>query len=149
MRLGLGDCVNGFDDTTGDPCGAVVTTDPTFTITPLNATQGDCAYGQAATGYCNPAPSVIAGNSGSSSGSSGSIAAYLASLTNAASGAIKAATTPAPYVLPGTNTLYNPATGQIVGSVNSSGALSTSALGGSGLLLLMLAGFAIFALEKR
>ena len=134
MRVSLGDL-------TCDESGCYES-DPTapVTVTTLNPYQGDCVYGQAPSGYCNPAPVTTQPKPPASN----SIAAFLASLTNAASGAVRAATTPAPYLIPGTNTLFNPATGQIAGATPSA-----AVAGGGSLMLLLLAGIAIFALEKR
>ena len=148
MRVGIGDIVCDESGCYDDGTGGTIPTPP---VTILNANQGDCIYGQAATGYCNPAPlpGIASGGGSQPSGSSGTIASLLASLTNAASGAVKAATTPAPYYITGPNgqsVLYNPATGTIGQSaLTSLGGTS----GGSSLMLLALAAVAIFALEKR
>ena len=141
MRVSLGDCVEGTDDITFLPCdtGVPLPYSPPSTL----CVTSDCL----ATGApLTPAQQAQLGVQGSPSAAPGSIAAFLASLTNAASGAVRAATTPAPYYVTGPNgqsVLFNPATGGILGTGGAAVA------GGGSLMLLLLAGIAIFALEKR
>jgi hypothetical protein len=83
-------------------------------------------------------PGSTTTSTGSSSGvTPASIAAAIAAAANAATGVYRATSTPS--VIPGTNAIYNPATGQIT----NAGLLSTSGLGttlSSMLPLLLLVG---------
>ena len=88
---GLGDCVDDGD------CGATDVVDPSQIAQII------------ASSPVTLAPPVTYTQPGSSS-----TAADIAAAANAAANAAKAlATTQGPYVVPGTNTIYNPATGQI------------------------------------
>jgi hypothetical protein len=159
MRVGLGDCISGFDDESGETCSATAP----GAVSPI--TGGNCIYGVDTNGNCLNAPYMLPGTgptiqplptslpgapqTGGSS-SSNSIAAFLNQLTGAASAAVRSVTTPAPYYISGPNgqsVLYNPATG----TVGNAASLSAVGLAGgsSGLMLLALAAVAIFALEKR
>ena len=159
MRVGIGDIVcdesGCYDDgstssgntPTFTPSNLCVTSDCLMSGTPLTPAQ--LASMGVGSGLPANTSGAITPASGSSSSSSNPITALLASLTSAASGAVKAATTPAPYYITGPNgqsVLYNPATGTV-------GQSALSSLGGtsgcSSLMLLALAAVAIFALEKR
>lgn len=123
--------------------------------TPVSQTNpvGNCAAGAVdlATGLCTstapsstptttPATTPPAGTPASGAMTGAQLAALISGTGAAASQVIRASGSP--YVIPGTNVLYNPATGQIVGS---SSAVTASVLG-TNLMPLLIVGVAAFML---
>lgn len=143
---GLGDCVVGaVDPDTGDTIGGCgISIDPStniFTEVPFPTGSGiypppgyTCVAD--AGGQCVDTPIPI--NPGTTS-SGGLTQQQLSTILNAATNALNIENQATqPHLIPGTNVLYNPATGQIVSGVGSGVSLSGSGLtlGNSSLLVM-------------
>jgi hypothetical protein len=141
--LGQAQCVVGEDDG-GDPvygpCPASGSGDPSSdTGAACSTTSGTGIMD--ASGNCD----VTAPYSGSpsSSPSGGLTPAQIAALLSGSSTLLKS--TQSPYLIPGTNVVYNPATGQIVGSSGSITASSiASSLGSLMPMLLIIVAAVVF-----
>jgi hypothetical protein len=123
---------------------------------PVGGSVNSCPSGEyldPSSGLCllspsSPGSSTSTPTTPSSSLTTAQLAALISSSGSAASSVIKA--TSSPYVIPGTNVLYNPATGQIVGASGlTSSTLDASLSGIMPLLLLALAAFAVIEMGKK
>ena len=150
---GLGDCIGGYDDTTGDPC---VDTSTGSVVDQSNNLCGGMSAAQCA-GALNAATGTTAPPPSASASSSSLWAQLTQSLTNIAAPIVKQSTTQAPYFITnpatGQSVLYTPSTGAVSSGVASTGLSSlfgTSATGSSDLFpLLLIGGLLLVVMEGK